>query len=98
MVTIQWRPFYPCRPRQRGRASEGWSGARRLQSVALASAALAGTLYCILLAWKPPEPVPQAFVFDPSASWITTGAAKQSTGVFALSFRFQAKSSMRGLR
>lgn len=70
---------------------EGWRYFRRLQSAALASAALAGTVYCILLAWNPPEPVPQAFTFDPSASWITTGAAHQATGCFRLELSIPRK-------
>ena len=62
----------------------GWSGFRRLHSVALASAALAAVAYCILLASYPPEPVPQPFAFDPLASWISTTTTHQATGCFRL--------------
>jgi len=55
---------------------------KRLRSVALASAALAAVTYCILLAVAPPEPVPEPFAFDRSASWISTDATQQATGCF----------------
>ena len=64
---------------------------RRLLSAALAAAALAASLYCILGAWRPSAPVPQAFTFDPSASWITTGAAHQATGCFRLELSIPGK-------
>src|SRR6516225_10308316 len=70
---------------------EGWRDFRRLRPPALASAALAGIIYCFLLALSPPESVPQAFNFDHSASWITTGTTHQATGCFRLELSIPGK-------
>jgi hypothetical protein len=57
----------------------------------LCSAALAAVAYCILLAAAPPEPVPEPFAFDGSASWISTAATQQATGCFRLDLKIPAK-------
>lgn len=57
-------------------------GLKRLRICLLVSAAIAGSIYCLLLALAPPEPVPQPFSFDPSASWITSQATQQATACF----------------
>src|SRR5260370_23822681 len=64
---------------------------RRLRPVVLCSAALAAIIYCILLIAAPPEPVPEPFAFDSSASWISTAATQQATGCFRLDLKIPAK-------
>jgi hypothetical protein len=68
-----------------------WFDRRRIRPVLLCSAALAAVTYCILLAAAPPEPVPEPFAFDSSASWITTAASHQATGCFRLDLNIPAK-------
>ena len=55
-----------------------------LRPVALCSIAVAGAVYCLLLAIAPPETVPAPFAFADSASWITTKATQQASGCFRL--------------
>jgi Dolichyl-phosphate-mannose-protein mannosyltransferase len=62
-----------------------------LGAIALASAALAAVIYCLLLVAAPPEPVPVPFTFPPDASWITTQETQQSTGCFRLDFSLAGK-------
>ena len=64
---------------------------QRLRPVVLCSAALAAVTYCILLAVAPPEPVPEPFAFDSSASWISTVATQQATGCFRLDLKIPGK-------
>lgn len=64
---------------------------RRLRPVVLCSAALAAVTYCILSAVAPPEPVPEPFAFDSSASWISTAATQQATGCFRLDLKIPAE-------
>jgi hypothetical protein len=64
---------------------------RRLRPVVLCSAALAAVTCCFLLAAGPPEPVPEPFAFDSSASWITTAATHQATGCFRLDLKIPGK-------
>src|SRR5690242_17658230 len=64
---------------------------KRLSSAGLGSAAFAAVVYCLLLAARPPEPVPQRFVFDRSALWITTNATHQATGCFRLDLPITGK-------
>ncbi|MBV8353415.1 MAG: hypothetical protein JOZ21_14195, partial [Verrucomicrobia bacterium] len=68
-----------------------WFDLRRVRPVLLCSAALAAVTYCILLAAAPPEPVPEPFAFDSSASWITTVSTHQATGCFRLDLKIPAK-------
>jgi hypothetical protein len=62
-----------------------------VRSVVLASTAFAALIYCILLVLAPPEPVPESFTFDSSASWITTNPTPQSTGCFRLDLSIPGK-------
>src|SRR4051812_42609152 len=73
----------------RGRGS--FTFLKRLSSAGLGSAAFAAVVYCLLLAARPPEPVPQRFAFDRSASWITTNATHQATGCFRLELPITGK-------
>jgi hypothetical protein len=66
---------------------------RRVRSVMLGSAALAAVGYCILMAVAPPEPVPEPFLFDKSASWISTAPTQQASGCFRLDLWLPSKVS-----
>jgi hypothetical protein len=71
-------------------SASGRAGSR-LRSAALFSAALSLSVYCLLLATAPPDPVPKPFAFAPSASWISTTASQQSTGCFRLDLSIPGK-------